>query len=170
MLLERFAEDHAPAYLRRDAATSAALQSLAGDGVTLGVFTDAPEPLARVALAQLGATRRVAALETGAGALERLLAALGAGRRGRPHPRRPPEPPRRIALVEQHDVGDRQLDALLERLDRIADELERLNRTTERQEGFTLVARELRELKESLNALAYAALGQAPPRVRRRAS
>jgi hypothetical protein len=72
--------------------------------------------------------------------------------------------------VEQHDVGDRQLDALLERLDRIADELERLNRTTERQEGFTLVARELHELQESLNALAYAALGQAPPRVRRRAS
>jgi hypothetical protein len=72
--------------------------------------------------------------------------------------------------VEQHDVGDRQLDAVLERLDRIADELERLNRTNERQDGFTLVARELRELHESLNTLAYAALGQAPPRVRRRAS
>ena len=72
--------------------------------------------------------------------------------------------------MDQHDVGDRQLDALLERLDRIADELERLNRTTERQDGFTLVARELRELHESLNTLAYAALGHAPPRVRRRAS
>jgi len=79
VLLERFSEDHAPAYLRRDAATSAALQSLAGSGVRLGVFTDAPEPLARIALSQLGATRRVAALETGAGSLERLLAALGAG-------------------------------------------------------------------------------------------
>ena len=77
---------------------------------------------------------------------------------------------RRILTVEQHDVGDRQLDALLERLDRIADELERLNRTTERQDGFQLVARELHDLQESLNALAYAALGQAPPRVRRRAS
>jgi len=72
--------------------------------------------------------------------------------------------------VEQHDLGDRQLDAVLERLDRIADELERLNRTNERQEGFTLIARELRDLHESLNTLAYAALGQAPPRVRRRAS
>ena len=50
-------EDHAPAYLRRDAATSAALRALAGGGRTLGVFTDAPEPLARVALAQLGAER-----------------------------------------------------------------------------------------------------------------
>jgi hypothetical protein len=72
--------------------------------------------------------------------------------------------------VEHKDVGDRQLDALLERLDRLADELERMNRVAERQEGFMLVARELRELNESLNTLAYAALGQAPPRVRRRAS
>ena len=70
--------------------------------------------------------------------------------------------------MEQKDVGDRQLDALLERLDRIAEELERMNRTAEQQEGFALVARELRQLNESLNALAYAALGQAPPRVRRR--
>lgn len=76
-LLERFAEDHAPAYLRRDAATSAALRALAGGGVRLGVFTDAPEELARTALAQLGATRRLAAVETGAGALDRLLETLG---------------------------------------------------------------------------------------------
>ena len=79
VLLERFTEDHAPAYLRRDAATSAALQSLAAAGATLGVFTDAPEPLARVALSQLGATRRISAVETGAGALTRLLDTVGAG-------------------------------------------------------------------------------------------
>ena len=77
VLLERFSEDHAPAYLRRDAATSAVLRSLASVGNAVGVFTDAPEELARVALAQLGATRRVSALESGAGALERVLAALG---------------------------------------------------------------------------------------------
>ncbi len=71
--------------------------------------------------------------------------------------------------VEHKNVADRQLDALLERLDRIADELERLNRITEKQDGFALVAREVRELTESMNALAYAALGQTPPRVRRRA-
>ena len=76
-LLERFSEDRAPAYLRRDASASAALRSLAAEGCALGVFTDAPEPLARVALAQLGAERRVEAVETGAGALERLLARLG---------------------------------------------------------------------------------------------
>ena len=79
MLLERFSEDHAPAYLRRDAGASAALQALARTGVALGVFTDAPEPLARVALAQLGASRRVSTLECGAGALARLLERLGPG-------------------------------------------------------------------------------------------
>ena len=78
VLLERFSEDHAPAYLRRDADTSARLQGLVREGATLGVFTDAPAELARTALAQLGATRRISALETGAGALERLLATLGA--------------------------------------------------------------------------------------------
>jgi phosphoglycolate phosphatase-like HAD superfamily hydrolase len=77
VLLERFSEDHAPAYLRRDAATSAGLQALVREGATLGVFTDAPAELARTALAQLGATRRISAVETGAGALERLLAAIG---------------------------------------------------------------------------------------------
>jgi hypothetical protein len=70
--------------------------------------------------------------------------------------------------MERHEVPDRQFDALLERLERIAAELERLNRTTEQADGFTQVARELRSLNESLNALAYAALGQSP-QVRRRA-
>jgi phosphoglycolate phosphatase-like HAD superfamily hydrolase len=75
--LARFAEDRAPVYLRPSAEVSAALRALAGAGYRLGVFTDAPEPLARVALAQLGAERRIEALETGAGALERLRERLG---------------------------------------------------------------------------------------------
>jgi phosphoglycolate phosphatase-like HAD superfamily hydrolase len=77
VLLERFSEDHAAAYLRRDAATSAALRSLAARGASLGVFSDAPEQLTRIALAQLGALRTVSAVETGTGALDRLLATLG---------------------------------------------------------------------------------------------
>lgn len=78
-LLERFSEDRAPIYLRRDPGTSAALRALTGSGHRLGVFTDAPEPLARVALAQLGADRRVELVETGAGARERVVSRLGAG-------------------------------------------------------------------------------------------
>ena len=75
--LERYAEDRAPVYLRPRAEASAALRTLASAGWRIGVFTDAPEPLARVALAHLGAARRVEAVETGAGARERLLARLG---------------------------------------------------------------------------------------------
>jgi phosphoglycolate phosphatase-like HAD superfamily hydrolase len=77
-LLKRYSEDRAPVYLRRDAETSAALRALAADGRTLGVFTDAPAELARIALAQLGAKRRISALATGDDALSRILVALGA--------------------------------------------------------------------------------------------
>jgi hypothetical protein len=77
VLLQRFAEERAPVYLRPDADVSAALRRLAARGTRLGVFTDAPAELAGVALVQLGATRRVDVVETGAGALERLLAQLG---------------------------------------------------------------------------------------------
>ena len=75
--LERYAEERAPVFLRPDGEASAALRALAASGARLGVFTDAPEPLARVALAQLGAARRVEALEAGSGARERLLERLG---------------------------------------------------------------------------------------------
>jgi phosphoglycolate phosphatase-like HAD superfamily hydrolase len=46
-------------------------------GTRIGVFTEAPEELARIALAQLGAARRIEALETGTDALEKLLARIG---------------------------------------------------------------------------------------------
>ena len=78
VLLERFAAERAPVYLRPNADVSAALRRLAATGSPIGVFTDAPAELARVAVAQLGVGRRMAALETGSGALERLAAALGA--------------------------------------------------------------------------------------------
>jgi phosphoglycolate phosphatase-like HAD superfamily hydrolase len=74
VLLERFAEEHAPLYLRPSAEVNAALRRLSADGVRLGAFTDAPEPLARVAAAQLGVARR---LEAGPDAEERLLERFG---------------------------------------------------------------------------------------------
>jgi phosphoglycolate phosphatase-like HAD superfamily hydrolase len=79
-LLERFAEDHAPVYLRPSAPATAALRRLHGEGVRLGAFTEAPEELARVALAHLAGTRRIEALEAGPGALERLLERLPGAR------------------------------------------------------------------------------------------
>jgi phosphoglycolate phosphatase-like HAD superfamily hydrolase len=75
--LERFAEDRAPVHLRPNAEAGAALRRLTAAGVRVGAFTDAPEPLARVAAAHLGAARRLDALEAGAGALDRLLERLG---------------------------------------------------------------------------------------------
>jgi phosphoglycolate phosphatase-like HAD superfamily hydrolase len=77
--LARFSEDHAPVYLRPQAPVSAALRRLEAAGAHLGAFTDAPRGLADVALSHLGATRRIEALETGEGALERLLVRLGPG-------------------------------------------------------------------------------------------
>jgi phosphoglycolate phosphatase-like HAD superfamily hydrolase len=77
-LLERFAEEHAAVYLRPRGAANAALRQLAARGVRVGAFTEAPEPLARVAAAQLGAGRHLEALESGPGSLERLLERLGA--------------------------------------------------------------------------------------------
>jgi phosphoglycolate phosphatase-like HAD superfamily hydrolase len=76
-LLERFAEERAPVYFRRDADVSTALRRLQNRGTRIGVFTEFPEQLARVALSHLGAARRIEALETGAGARERLLGRLG---------------------------------------------------------------------------------------------
>jgi phosphoglycolate phosphatase-like HAD superfamily hydrolase len=76
-LLERFAEDRAPVYLRPSARATSALRRLQAAGVRIGVFTDAPEELARIAVAHLGAARRIEALESGPGASERLLARLG---------------------------------------------------------------------------------------------
>lgn len=76
-LLERFAEDHAPVYLRPSPEANAVLRRLRAAGVRIGAFTTAPEPLARVAAAQLGVARRLEAIEGGAGALDRLLGRLG---------------------------------------------------------------------------------------------
>ena len=62
-LLDRFAEDRAPVYLRPAAEVSAALRAFQAEGASIVVFTDAPVELARVALAQLGAARRIDRVE-----------------------------------------------------------------------------------------------------------
>jgi hypothetical protein len=70
--------------------------------------------------------------------------------------------------VESPELTDRQLEAVLERLDRIAAQLERLNRRQESREDLAVIAHELRSLNESMQAIAYAALGQQGPQIRRR--
>ena len=73
-----------------------------------------------------------------------------------------------MSPMERPDVGDRQLDALLERLDRLCDEMHTLNRRLDSNDQLLRISRELSTLNESLQALAYAALGQQAPAVRRR--
>ena len=71
---------------------------------------------------------------------------------------------------ERAPFDDRQLDVLLERLDAIREELRTLNRRLDSQDGLQRIAAELTSLNDSLQALAYAALGSQPPQVRRRRS
>lgn len=70
--------------------------------------------------------------------------------------------------MERKDLGDRQLDALLQRLDRLCDEVHALNRRLDTDEHLLRISRELATLNESLQALAYAAIGHQGPQVRRR--
>jgi hypothetical protein len=70
--------------------------------------------------------------------------------------------------MERTDLSDRRFETLLERLDRLGDELARINKRLDNDEHFLRLTRELATLNESLQALAYAALGQQAPQVRRR--
>ncbi|MDX6487536.1 MAG: hypothetical protein QOK13_151 [Gaiellaceae bacterium] len=72
--------------------------------------------------------------------------------------------------MERKPLDDRQLDALLERLDALTAEVRGINRKLDTQDGLLRVARELSALTESMQALAFAALGQQAPNVRRRRS
>ena len=73
-------------------------------------------------------------------------------------------------MPDRKHIDDRQLDALLERLDRLCNEVHVLNRRMDSAEALLRIAHELSTLNESLQALAYAALGQQGPQIRRRRS
>jgi hypothetical protein len=70
--------------------------------------------------------------------------------------------------MDRKELADRQLDALLERLDELVAEVRTLNRRLDNADGLLRITAELRSLNESLQALAYAALGSQAPNVRRR--
>ena len=74
-LLDRFAADRGPVYFRPHGGTGALLRRLQAAGVQIGVFTDAPRELADIALAHVGAARRVVAV----GTLDEVLHELGEG-------------------------------------------------------------------------------------------
>jgi DNA-binding FrmR family transcriptional regulator len=70
--------------------------------------------------------------------------------------------------VERKELSDRQFEAMLERLDRLCDEVHGLNRRLDRSDELGRIVRELSNLNEALQTLAYAALGHQGPQVRRR--
>ena len=70
----------------------------------------------------------------------------------------------------EHDLSDRRFDLILEKLDRIGDEIAKTNQRLDHDEHFLRLTKEIATLNESLQALAYAALGQQAPQVRRRHS
>lgn len=72
--------------------------------------------------------------------------------------------------MERTDLSDRRFEVLLERLDRIGDELGRMNKRLDHDEHFLRLTREVASLNESLQAIAYAALGTQGPQVRRKRS
>ena len=63
---------------------------------------------------------------------------------------------------------DRRLEAVLERLDTLSREVAGIARRMDRLETLDRIAAELQDLNRSLEALAYAALGRRPPDVRRK--
>src|SRR5919204_2789603 len=70
----------------------------------------------------------------------------------RAHPRSAARP--KMSSMERKELGDRQLDALLERLDRLCDEVHGLTQRLDTQEQMIRISRELATLNESLQALA----------------
>ena len=57
---------------------------------------------------------------------------------------------------DRQHLDDRQLDAILQRLDRLCDEVHTLNRRLDTNDQLQRISRELGNLNESLQALAYA--------------
>ncbi len=70
--------------------------------------------------------------------------------------------------MKEQELGDRQLDALLERLDKLNAELRALNRRLDSGEHLAPIVHGIGALNDSLQALAFAALGQQGPQIKRR--
>jgi chromosome segregation ATPase len=64
-------------------------------------------------------------------------------------------------------LEDRELDAILERLDRLTEAVERVGRRLDALEGIDRMSRDFQNLSRSLESLAYAALGARGPNIRR---
>ncbi len=71
--------------------------------------------------------------------------------------------------MSEQRLNDKQFELLLQEVTRIADELEAVRRRLAALEAIPPAIEQLARLSNSLEALAYAAIGREGPRVRRRA-
>jgi hypothetical protein len=70
--------------------------------------------------------------------------------------------------VAERQLQEKQFDLLLRELERIANQLELIERRLEMLDALAPAMMELSRLSASLESLAYAALGREGPAVRRR--
>ena len=158
-------------YLRPQAPRQRGAAAARGRGRSrLGAFTDAPRGArrrrARAARRRPGGS---SALETGDGALERLLARLGPGTHGRADAGRS-SPGRELefrawkARTSATASSTRCSSGSIG----FTAELRALNRRLDSGENLAPLVHQIGQLNDSLQALAYAALGQQGPSVRRR--
>jgi hypothetical protein len=71
--------------------------------------------------------------------------------------------------MSEQRLNDKQFELLLQEVTRIADELEAVRRRLAMLETLGPAVEQIARLSNSLEALAYAAIGREGPRVRRRA-
>ena len=164
--LARFAEDRAPVYLRPSAEVSAALARARGRRRAGSACS--PMRPSRWRASRSRSSARRAGSKPSRRERARSSASVSVSGPRRSSSATPGEPRPTIQVVKESELGDRQLDALLERLDRLNAELRALNRRLDSGEHLAPIVHELGALNESLQALAYAALGQQGPQVRRR--
>jgi hypothetical protein len=69
--------------------------------------------------------------------------------------------------MPEQRLNDKQFELLLQELTRVADELELVRRRLALLEAIPPAVEQLARLSNSLEALAYAAIGREGPRVRR---
>ena len=71
-------------------------------------------------------------------------------------------------MSARRPLDDRELDAILERLDRLTESVDRIGRRLEALDGIDRLRGEVASLARSLESLAYAALGSRGPSPRGR--
>ena len=69
-------------------------------------------------------------------------------------------------MNDRRSLDDREIDAILERLDRLTAAVDGIGRRLDAFDGLDRIGTELQAVARALESLAYASLGTPPPRKR----